>query len=160
MSKYVRCRKDNSQIIGDGFDNKPEGLPHTTIFWVEVADAVAFPAKYSLEDVVRFSLTDSLVGVELTCVDLIKQESDGSWQHTQTLAEGNITNNQARIAEVDAETFTLIQEWCSLQSEGCEEAFMNKGIDDNTDVRYLAYRTQRGTIVTAQNQKKIDEGLV
>ena len=58
-------------------------------------------------------------------------------------------------AQVDKETFQLIKDWCADEEEGCEEAFINLGIDDNTDTRYQAYVTQKSSIKSSQSAKKI-----
>ena len=57
---------------------------------------------------------------------------------------------------VDGETYRLIREWCKTQPEGCEEAFLNIGIENNLDPRYSAYKAQRSAIIASQSAKKIE----
>lgn len=158
--KFVRCRKDNGNILGIAFESEPVGLPHIAVFWVEVSNETTFPEQYSTEDTISFVLSSALSSAELTATNLVKLESAGNWQHSQTEIEGNISDIQKRIAEIDDETCVLIKAWCASQSEGTEESFFNLGIADNSGTRYQDYLTERNNIVAAQHQKKIDEGLV
>lgn len=61
-------------------------------------------------------------------------------------------------AAIDQETYSLVQNWCREQTK-CEEYYINLGIEDKTDVEYLAYKNQKDTIVTAQKQRKVEEGV-
>jgi hypothetical protein len=59
---------------------------------------------------------------------------------------------------IDAETNRLIAKWCVDQTK-CEEYYINKGIESNTDPEYLAYKEAKKRIIEAQRQKKIEAGV-
>lgn len=60
--------------------------------------------------------------------------------------------------QIDAETNQIIATWCIEQTK-CEEYYLNKGIENNTDPEYLAYKDAKNQIILAQRQKKIEAGI-
>jgi hypothetical protein len=59
---------------------------------------------------------------------------------------------------IDAETAVLIAQWCVEQTK-CEEYYLARGIEDNTDPEYLAYKDSKQQIIGAQRQRKIQAGV-
>lgn len=59
---------------------------------------------------------------------------------------------------IDARTNQLISKWCSDQTK-CEEYYLNKGIENNTDPEYLAYKAARAQIIQERRQTKVDAGV-
>jgi hypothetical protein len=158
MDKFIRCMKDDGQIVGGSFEAEPVDLPHTTIFWVRVPNdsAVynAFPEPYSTEDQIYFSLTSPLTAEELVAKNLVKDVSQGTWNHTLTEEQAKAKYREEQIKLIDQESFSLIKTWCATQPEGCEEAFLALGIADKDDERYLDYVAKKNEIRVQQSEKK------
>lgn len=160
MDKFIRCLKEDGQIVGSSFESEPIDLPHTIVFWVRVsgdsAGYPAFPEAYSVEDRVYFELTTSLTSDELAAKNLIMDENAGAWKHTLTEEQAQEKYLQEQIKLIDQESFSLIKNWCATQPEGCEEAFLALGIADKDDDRYLAYVAKKSEIKQQQSAKKMD----
>jgi len=150
--------KDNGQVAGGTFEEEPIDLPHTIVFWVRIPanaeGAYIFPAPHSTKDQVSFVLTASLTADEMAAKNLIKDVTEGSWQHTLSKAQADANAKAEQIKQIDLETFTLIRAWCTNQEEGCEEAFLSLGIEDKTNARYMDYLNQKDAIKADQADKK------
>lgn len=83
-------------------------------------------------------------------------EGDPRWKlEGGKLVQRTDTDRAERLnIRIDRETHSLIKAWCAKQDEGCEEAFLNLGIDDPKDARYLQYRAERAAIIAEQSKKK------
>jgi hypothetical protein len=150
--------KDGGLVAGNSFEDMPIDLPHSIVFWVRVpasADgSYPFPTANSIEDQVSFVLTTPLTTDEMSAQNLIKDVTEGSWQHTLSKAQADANAKAEQIKQIDLDTFALIRVWCSNQEEGCEEAFLSLGIEDKTNARYMDYVNQKDAIKADQADKK------
>ena len=158
MFQYVRCLKATGELVGDGLESKPVNRPHTLVFWVKLpldeSGGCSFPEPYCESDTVSFALTKALTATEQDAKNLIKDQSKGAWTHSMTEEEGAQALLQTELHEISQETFELIKAWCEGQPEGCEEAFINLGIANNSNARYQAYVAAKNQIIAEQHQKK------
>ena len=141
MANYIKCNRANGTVMGTRLHDQPYSLCNPSVFWVRVNPASAGQANpWELtdpEDQVQFQVYQPLpTGKTQPVVD----ESQGQWVH-QIPASSALELQQRRANhERDTETYRLIKIWCERQDEGCEEAFINLGIQDPEHPRYLAYR--------------------
>ncbi len=141
MAKYIRCNRANGTVMGARLHDQPHSLCNPSVFWVRVEPAAdSQPAPWQLndpEDQVQFQLYQPLpTGAGQPVVN----ESQGQWVH-QLPAASALEHQQRRASLAhDTETWRLIRLWCERQDEGCEEAFINLGIEDPQHPRYQAYR--------------------
>lgn len=82
---------------------------------------------------------------------VLKTTDDGNFTHKYSLERYNDIEKLLHNYKVDQETFALIKRWCSLQPEGCEEAFL--GLEKNSN-RYKDYTDKREEIIASRTQYK------
>jgi len=140
MAKYIRCNRANGTVMGDRLHDQPYSLCNPSVFWVQVNPAGQGRHPWQLndpEDQVQFQLYQPL---PTGSGQPVVTESQGQWVHqlpdSAALEQAQRRQNMAK----DVETWRLIRLWCERQDEGCEEAFINLGIDNPQHPRYLAYR--------------------
>ena len=152
---FVRCMKSTGAVVGQSFEPRPQNLPHTIVFWVEVSEGDEFPAPRSHSDQVSFKLKKALKKSELKQTNLVISQSDGRWAHSETPKKAAEVNKKQQLDLIDAETYRLIKQWCQEQPEKCEEAFINIGIsEDKSHPRYQAYVKAKSNIIKEQKKKR------
>jgi len=85
--------------------------------------------------------------VPATMYGPVFDSAEGIW--SESLAGQNLND------AIDKETFDLIKDWCVEQGK-CEEWYLNKGIiNGSSDSDFVAYKTERESIIAAQAAKKV-----
>ena len=140
MPKYVKCSRVSGLLMGQRLYDKPFSLCNPTVFWVAVNDNSRGDNSWRSndpEDRVKFQMYQSMPqGNSQPVVN----ESQGQWLHSINSINALEHENRRQERRRDQETYRLIRIWCQQQPEGSEEAFINLGIENANDSRYLAYR--------------------
>ena len=149
MTKYIKINKDTGTFLNGG---SPQDIPATdeefvsiSIAWIQVGtndngQYTGIPALNGKSDKILFKYKASLTQEQLNTKNLTLVDiDDGTWGHLRSEEFIAAAEVAALPAKVDLETYSLIKAWCKSQDEGCEEAFINIGIADKTNVRYVAY---------------------
>ncbi|WP_211826837.1 hypothetical protein [Kistimonas asteriae] len=142
MSRYIKCARDNGLVMSNRLYDRPAPLGNPNIFWVEVQPiANGLKAAWepnSPEDQLKFQLYQQLP--PKGSAPVVVRESQGQWLHTVNSIAARDHESRRHDNEQDRETFRLIKVWCERQDEGCEEAFINLGVENPQHARYQAYR--------------------
>ncbi|MET4696706.1 hypothetical protein [Endozoicomonas lisbonensis] len=143
MAKYIKCARKGGLVMSERLFEMPQSLGNTNVFWVQVQEPPAgvHPSwrPNCPEDQLTFLVYQNLP-VSNGMNPAVVTESQGQWQHSISGLSARQYLEDIQERQHDIETFRLIKEWCTSQPEGCEEAFLNLGVNNNTDSRYQAYR--------------------
>ncbi|WP_461535208.1 hypothetical protein [Spongorhabdus nitratireducens] len=140
MAKYLKCSRSNGLVMSFKLHDKPFSLCNPAVFWVQINPTAGKPEwQPTIQgDQVKFKLYSG----QILPVDGQPVVSDGQglWQHSINAEKAQQRASQQAERLKDMETHRLIKLWCEQQDEGSEEAFINLGIANAKDSRYLAYR--------------------
>jgi hypothetical protein len=82
---------------------------------------------------------------------VMRKESDIEVTHSITQEQAGEIDNLLHNYKTDQETYKLIKKWCSIQAEGCEEAFL---FMSKSSQRYKDYDAKKKEIIDSQKTKK------
>lgn len=82
---------------------------------------------------------------------VMRKESDIEVTHSITQEQAEDVDNLLYNHKIDQQTHNLIKKWCSIQPEGCEEAFLNMS---KSSQRYKDYDNKKKEIIVSQKKQK------